>query len=68
MSLIGRVMLQLAMFIVVGSLLMLLVTESGSASRIITIIALAVGLSAAAVSIFLLRLGQRQDDSPQEEP
>lgn len=68
MILVGRLMLQLSMFVVVGSLLMLLVTESGSAARIISIIALVVGLAAATLSIFLTRLGSRQDDSIQEEP
>lgn len=68
MNLVGRAMLQLSMFIVVGSLLMLVVTDSGSAARIISVIALAVGLLAAVISIILSRLGSRQDDSPQEEP
>lgn len=66
MNLVGRAMLQLSAFITVGSLLMLVVTDSGSAARIISIAALAVGLVSMAISIFLSRLG-RQDDSTQEE-
>lgn len=66
--LVGRILLQLSMFVVVGSLLMLLVADSGSAAQIISVIALAVGLLASVISIILSRLGSRQDDSTQEEP
>lgn len=68
MMLVGRAVLPLSMFIVVGSVLMLLVSEAGSAAQIISLTALAAGLLATVISIILYRLGSRQDDSTQEEP
>lgn len=66
MELLGRVGIQLAAFIVAGSVVMVAVTHTGSAEHVISIVALTVGVLAMAIAIFLFRLS-RQTDSPQEE-
>ncbi|MGH8791547.1 MAG: hypothetical protein ACRDXX_02755 [Stackebrandtia sp.] len=56
----ARAVLPLALFIVAGSLLMLLATKDGTAERAITIFALIAGLLAAGTSVLLLRFGRRE--------
>lgn len=66
MEILVRLGVQLAAFIVAGSLLMVAVTTSGTAANIISIFALVVGLLTMAIAIALHRFGRRRK-SPQEE-
>ena len=66
MDILARLGIQLAAFIIAGSLLMVAVTTGGSAENVISIIALVVGLVTMAIAVILFRHG-RQTKSPQEE-
>lgn len=62
----ARAILPLALFIVAGSLVMLLATQGGTAERTITIFALIVGVLAAGTSVVLLRVGRGASPSQEE--
>ncbi|MEV0646601.1 hypothetical protein AB0I28_15185 [Phytomonospora sp. NPDC050363] len=58
-SLLARAVLNLAGFLVAGSLLMLLLVESGTAEFVITVITLGLGIALGAVAIVLIRRSRR---------
>jgi hypothetical protein len=66
MDILVRLGVQLAAFIIAGSVLMVAITRFGSAENIISIVALTVGLLSMAIAIALHRFGRR-GKFPQEE-
>ncbi|HZE39283.1 MAG TPA: hypothetical protein VE172_10770 [Stackebrandtia sp.] len=65
MLLVGRVVLQLAAFVIVGSLLAVASTSSGTPEHVISFFALAIGLAALALTVVLIRLSRK--DRPSKE-
>jgi hypothetical protein len=60
MSAIARAILGLAMFLVVGALLMLLLVAPGTGEFVITVTSLALGVLLAALAVPLIRMDERR--------
>ncbi|GLZ76696.1 hypothetical protein Afil01_15030 [Actinorhabdospora filicis] len=64
---VSRAVLNLAAFLVAGSLLMLLLVKPGTAEQIITVFSLGLGLTLGAIAIFLVRRSRRQTPHKEDQ-
>lgn len=64
---VSRAVLNLASFLVAGSLLMLLLVKPGSAEQIITVFTLGAGALLGAIAIFFVRRSRRQTPHKEDQ-
>lgn len=66
-SLFARAVINLAAFLVAGSLLMLLLVEAGSAEQVITFVTLGLGVVLGTIAIVLIRRNRRQTPHKEDQ-